>query len=190
MTNWALHFQKVSRNSRVSFGTIGGLQTIAELKDLVVTHDDLFNKLDIFFSTTPNLDPDLINDYAILKARYKVARDSAQTQIDLNKYSFIPDAATPAQKWFDAILVSLQINYPGPYVKGDLPDVVTRSGANTGPMIQPTATDYDLKGYQAADTTLKTIESVTKPSTATQWKIAGMVGAVLVGLIAVAKIIR
>lgn len=166
MRNWSEHFKRISLESE--FGTFLGQQTVAELEDLITAHDNSFQQLDHYFSTTPTSDSDLLNDYAALKARYAAARADAEIVITANNFVFIPASATPAQSQYDEILKALKQSYPDLIVeKGDLQDIVNRSGINMQALPQPKATDIDQKTYVAANAAAQAMPSPVKTLIAT-----------------------
>jgi hypothetical protein len=164
--DWNTHFRRISATSH--FGSIMGQQSIADLKDLITAQDNSIAQLQQHFDQTSDVDPDLMNDWNNLKIRYNAAKGDAESVINVNILSVIPDAATPAQTQYDEILKALKQNYPTLTVtKGDLQDIFSRFPFDMSPLPQPTATDYDLTSYQALDTTTRSMPSFIKTAIAT-----------------------
>ena len=190
MKDWESHFRKMRRvqlsdDDRFSFGTVGGLRTVAELRDLVAAYDYSLSQTGQALSdNTPTLalHPQeyvlLLNDWNILRARYNAARAVAQSKLD--SWFVLPESIEPAEVEYRGILKAVQLSYPELRTSpGDLVDIVSRLRklADVKPdfsqMPQPRqGTDADLKILKIADD----LQKATTPSKSTLVKLG--VGAV------------
>ena len=158
--DWATHFKKISQSP---FGTVGGQQTVAELKDLVASTNYRMAQLGQAISDNGHIYAqndaagwaDFMNDWNNLQNRVNAALSSANTIIDTSALDILtPDSLLPAQPQYDALLKSLKASAPpdgGPITKGDFDDLNDRFTAATSitpdysQMPQPVAVDADLQ---------------------------------------------
>jgi hypothetical protein len=179
VTDWEAHFKKVSQRPTVTFGSLMGMQTVAELKDLLVAKDNEIAQFEANFAAHPSHDSDLIQDWNNLKDRYAKARAFAQEIINVNQYEITPASMSPAQAQWDAVIHSLQQDKTK-ITKGDLQDIYNRNSFAETHVPQPTATDFDLK-------TMNALPSLPDPTKPTNWILAIALG--LAGIVVLNKVL-
>ena len=147
---------------------IGGLYTVAELRDLISAKEvelkALSNAIDSFDASWKVSDPiaeaQWRVDYQAMLARYRLAWGEAEATIGLADLSPIPDNGNPADAQYRDVLTSLQ-RVDGQVNPGDFQDLwnrlVTAQGAPIPepPVPQPSSgSDLDLTWYQKLDKSL------------------------------------
>ena len=195
--SWGMRF----RAAGDEFGTIGGLYTIAELKDLIAAKDVEVAVLDkdgaAFMPSWQQNDPiaadNWATDFAALKSDYQAKRSFAQSEISTSAWTPLPANTIPADPAYRAILASLNSLWEshgiGPGSLSDLRSRLTAAGgkASVYTVPQPKAgSDADLNTYKAADTTLKAIAAPGGISLTT-WAAIGAVSLVGIAAIGVLK---
>lgn len=138
--------------------TIAGQPSVAELRDLVASHDyELAQLAQAYADFAPNWvkqDPTAFvnwtNDWDAMNKRYQAARSMAENSFTAAKLSPIPDKDLPANAPWTAILRALK-KIDGVVSPGDLQDLYTRftaAGAKAvdfSKMPQPTpGNDQDM----------------------------------------------
>jgi hypothetical protein len=194
----------------VGVGAIGTTQTIEDLKDLIKAQDAQLADMGVKYATSGATwgisDPTAYkawgDDYQALMARYNAAKDAANTAITLSNANFLLPASfdvsgDPPYKGITAALNHF------PEQPGDMQDLARRLQAATGAsntpgfqMPQPHQ-DADMAVYNAAEAARKALGLPKDPNAAAAgaaaaipWKTIGIVvGAALVGLIVVNKVI-
>jgi hypothetical protein len=162
------------------FGTIGGQQTVAELKDLVNLWTERVNSLQTAFSAfsakwmaaDPNGFNAWMNDWVHLLSRRDAAMVTVNEQIKAASSNPLPDSAIVAQAGYDALSKAMRQCYPPdgcPVQTGDWDDLFSRltdatnQYGGTAPVDnppQPTATDID-QGVLATTAPLDVIAQIT-----------------------------
>lgn len=178
--------------------TVFGMQSIAELKDLLTEEDAkvaaLKKQFDDFKPTWCQADSNACNawekDWNALTARYGSARAKARTLIVAE--TGIGDAYKPADSEYLGVLKAMkqaQTSTQGgaSISPGDFDDLSQRlslAGATVKlPQIQPKAQDADLSVYKAADTALKVTK---KGASATAKILVGAGAGAAIGAVAIA----
>jgi hypothetical protein len=155
-----------------------GDYTISDLVDLIAAKTTEVQAIDRSLS---NIGPgwqsrdvgsysSFYNDWNALKARWQKALDAANSAITASKFVFSPASIIPAPTEYAGILSALA---PGgdTVVSGDLTDLARRlqnaGGQSATSVPQPTATDIDLKIFQASDSAAKSMPSFVKTGIAT-----------------------
>jgi hypothetical protein len=177
--NWNTHFRNLSRatSGQAEFGTVGGLYTIAELKDLLNAKDsdmaNLSTMANQFFATWQKQNPNAANawhnDWQALIARYASAKSSAQTQITIST-SFLPDSMVPADGTYRDVLTALnpawQTNGSAPGSLSDLTQRISLAGASTVGLAstpQPKgSSDVDLNAFNKVNQATPYIPAAVK----------------------------
>lgn len=145
--------------------TILGQHTVNEIQDLLAAKDYTIKQIktarDTMVWTDPVAAADWDKDFAALNKRYDAAALRARAVI-ISTYA-TSGGAVPAEGTYQDVLSALS-KIPGTTQKGDLQDLSNRlkeAGAaqDFSQMPQPKATDADLAGFKAADTTIKAGES-------------------------------
>lgn len=118
----------------VDFGTVAGAWSIAELKDLIASHDAIIAQLTASYSA---FSPEWAqkdaaglaafgDDYQAMLSRYNSAKVAANAAIAASAVVPLSDAMTPAGPGiYDGILNALKQN-PATVSKGDLDDLSNR----------------------------------------------------------------
>jgi hypothetical protein len=176
--NWNTHFRNLSRTTsgQAEFGTVGGLYTIAELKDLLNAKDsdmaNLSTMANQFFATWQKQNPNAANawhnDWQALIGRYASAKSSAQTIASSNY--FLPDNMTPADGPYRDVLTALnpawQTNGSAPGSLSDLSQRIALAGASTAglaPTPQPgQKSDVDLNTFNKVNQATPYIPAAVK----------------------------
>ncbi len=98
-------------------------------------------------------------DWSALRRRYDAARKFAQGAIDDPVTSFFGSVGTVGNEWEAVARATTQVE--GRQTRGDLQELVDRFNVGDGKRItfpdnpQPTAKDFDLGTYKAADTVIR-----------------------------------
>lgn len=155
--------QQVQVSRPADFGTIGGKQTVAELKDLLALWNERMNLLQGAFTgfsarwmqADPNGFNDFMNDWVHLNERYQAAVTASNQDLSLAKINPLPEDAIVAQTSYDQLSKAMRQCYPPdgcPVQKGDWDDLYARYNAAAqqfgGSLVvdkppQPTAPDID-----------------------------------------------
>jgi hypothetical protein len=151
-----------------SGNSIADLQTL--LKNKSNDMDAFKSAFDAFASHWRLLDraafSSAASDWQALQDRYSHAKLIAEGEIALSYLNPMPASTILASSW-DDVIAALQ-KKDGVVSPGDLQDLWIRlQNAQKRPivakaMVQPTATDWPLQAYQAADKAVKGIESIPK----------------------------
>jgi hypothetical protein len=204
--DWTSHYIHSSHEQHVT-GTLLGRWTVAELKDLLAEKNGLVADTESTLSKVqaqwmarnPAEAKDWLNDWAQFKARYDAAVSKANAVISLANVSLLPDAYSPADDVYKAVLRALSPT-PNKVTKGSLADLIRRlsmsgiHGSNVQhTTIQPRlGTDADLNMYQRADAAVRTLDpfglfnpNAPKGETKEKWKTIGLVAAGVAALILV-----
>lgn len=183
MTDWNSHFRSLSKQpkAQAEFGTVGGLYTVAELKDLIAAKDaDLANLAVLTkqaFQSWQTKDSNSANawhnDYQSLLSRYATAKTQGAS---MAWSAFMPDSMTPADDAYKGVLTAInplwQSNTNAPGSLGDLNLRLAQGSqqalANPRPIPQPSpSSDFDLKRMQNAGQAAAYVPSPLKTAIAT-----------------------
>lgn len=192
--NWERHFRNMKPRA-FDYGSIGGVPTVAELRDLLEAHQYSIDQTEAAFNAhsfeLSRKDPTAyvlwLNDWRVLKARWNAARAKAEAL--LNESRLLPDNASPAGPEYVGVLKAIQLSYPELRTSpGDLVDMVsrlTKMGAkpDLSGMPQPKPdSDFDLGALQLADK----LQQAATPSKKT-WIVLGVAAGV--GLLLLPKVL-
>lgn len=151
--------------------TILGLQTVAELRDLVEAKDYLVSQVQkaydshaVFWSNSDKeASKEWKSDWDSFRIRYKAARMVADSAFARAKLSLASESVIPAEVEYRAVMRALTINPDKGYSRGDFQDLYNRLSAvttiDTSKAPQPRRPDFDLDGRN----TLEKVD-VTAPS--------------------------
>lgn len=228
MTDWATHFQRLSAETsraarqayreQADFGTVGGLYTVAELRDLIAAKNKEVEVLTAdgnkFLPTWRETDPMAAdawaNDLATLIRDYDAAIAIANKTITEGR--LLPENMSPADSEYRGVLTAVnnlwQQKTDGPGSLGDLRSRLQAAGAvmTAYAVDQPKkGSDFDTSVYRETEPIVtlpgeaggfdilglkKAGKKTVKEIENQKWWIAGGVLAGLVGLVAVAKIVK
>ena len=146
-----------------SFGTVGGMPTIAELQDQMALWAYRMAQLTQAYA---NYSPTWVgrdangfvawtNDWTGLQARYNAAASQAQSAVTASQFNPMPASTIPvAKSVYDALPHAMRASYPpdgGAVRKGDWKDLFDRLRAAGGSVVdsppQPTAADADIQVF-------------------------------------------
>lgn len=175
---------------------IDGMATRADVADLLRTKDYEIAQLDAaqkafapkWAGSDPAAAAQWSNDYRAFLLRYAAAKAAAQKTLASTSLG-VPDDFTPDPSDYRAILLALQ-KTPGVTSPGDFQDLWSRlTTAQDAPIfediaiVQPTATDWDLSVYKAADSGVKAVQGAAAaltPSTGTSLLLVAALAALAV----------
>jgi hypothetical protein len=185
----------------VGVGTLLGMHTVAELKDLLAAKDyqlaqlgQAFSKATGWATSDPTSYAAWQTDFSALMQRYNAARTQAQAIVDANSASIIPaNMDVTGEGPYELVLAAI---HHDPEQTGDLTDLDRRLTKGAGVTAdysqtpQPTSgSDVDLSVYQGAGKALDAV-GLPKDAAAFPWAKAGLIaGGVLLGLVVVNKVI-
>jgi hypothetical protein len=165
--------------------TFLGKHTVAEVKELLAQKkSDMQHLAQAFIDYEPkwkekaaDAAADFRKDLTDLLMRWR------QTVADVETTIKGEEPNTVAELQWTGILKTLQ-RTPGAFQKGDFPDLIDRLAKEgvtyDAPVIQPTAQDWDLDHYKAADAATKTIEKTAKKSAITLGIAGGIAGIIAI----------
>jgi hypothetical protein len=142
-----------------------GTHTVDELKEWLAALDYQVERVEAAraASTWQRSDPAGFAawavDWAALRRRYDAAHAFAQGAVDDPVTSFFGSVGAVGNEWEAVARATTQVE--GTQTRGDLQELVDRFNVGDGKRItfpdnpQPTAKDFDLAGYQAADTVIR-----------------------------------
>lgn len=184
--NWEQHYRNISQKAKirnrtkafaapqVQFGTIMGMYSIAELKDLIANKDAVVKSInDTFTAWSPTYPGDFSTwqtAWSAVQANYAKARAEADSAILAAKLNPLPDTMISADGTYKDILHSLNPSWElktiAPGSLDDLSAQLTAMGApaaDGSSFPQPKAgSDIDLATYNKTNDAIKTGKAVAK----------------------------